>query len=160
MSNNNIVVVIFDGEDTAHEVREELRKLQKAGQLDLDDAAVVYKDAKGKVHVKNEVQSGVKVGAVGGGALGLLLAVMFPVVGIAIGAVAGAIIGRMVDEGVDKTFIKEVSDALTPGKSALFVLTKSANPNAVRGALEPFHGTIYHTSLDPEVEEELRNALK
>ena len=42
---SNLVVVVFDDENEAGEVRDALREQQKSGNLSLDDSAVVVKDA-------------------------------------------------------------------------------------------------------------------
>ena len=157
---SNIFVITFDNEEEAGRVRESLRSLQKQGMLALDDAAVVVKNAEGKVDVKNEMDRGVKVGAVGGSLLGLLIAsVFFPVAGLVIGALGGAGVGALAGLGVDRKFVNEVKESLQPGTSALFVIVRSSNRDAAMAALRPYQGTVYHSSLDPEDEKLLRDVL-
>lgn len=157
---SSLIVITFDSEEEAGVVRSDLRKVEKQGNISLDDAAVIVKDADGKVSVKNEVDRGVKVGAIGGSILGLLLGgLFFPLAGLAIGAAGGALVGSMVDMGVDKKFVKDVTESLTPGSSALFLLVRGGDPNASLAALKPHKGTVYHTSLPTEMEESLRNIL-
>ena len=157
---SNLIVMTFNTPNEASKVRETLRDLERAGRISLDDAAVIRKDADGKLTVDDEVDRGVKVGAIGGGLLGLLLSFMFPLAGIVIGAVGGALAGRMADLGIDQQFVQDVSASLQPNSSALFVIVRDADPSVAIAALEPYQGTLYHTTLDPSVEEELRNALK
>jgi uncharacterized membrane protein len=54
--------------------------------------------------------------------------------------------------------VKEVSESLQPGSSALFLLVKRAQP-AVIDALKPFTGTVYQTTLPTDLEERLVKAL-
>ena len=58
-----LIAVVFDNEDEASEVRETLRKGQKGGYITLDDSAIIVRGEDGKLHVKNEVDRGVKIGA-------------------------------------------------------------------------------------------------
>jgi uncharacterized membrane protein len=157
---SNLIVMTFDSRDEASKVRQTLRELERDGRVSLDDAAVIRKDADGKLDVDNEVDRGVKIGAIGGGLLGLLLSFIFPVLGLVIGAAGGALVGRMADLGIDQRFVKDVSAALQPNSSALFIIVRDAAPDVVIAALEPYQGTLYHTTLDPTVEAEIRDALK
>jgi uncharacterized membrane protein len=154
------IVIVFDNEEEAQVVRDEVRKLENSGNLSLDDAQVVSRDAEGKIHAKGQVDRGVGVGAVAGGAIGLLLfGLLFPIGGLVIGALAGAGIGKLAGLGVDKKFIKDVQDALKPGTSALFLVVRHANFAALRATIEPHEGTIYQTTISPEDEETLKRAL-
>jgi uncharacterized membrane protein len=158
---SNLVVLTFDDTVQAEEAYEALKKAKSSGFLKIDDAAVIVKDESGKVDIHNRADTGVKWGAVGGGMLGLLLAsVFFPLAGLAIGAAGGALIGKSLDMGVDKKFVKDVTESLKPGSSALFIMAKADNPDAVASVLSNFHGTVYHTNLSTEAEEALQDALK
>ena len=158
---SDLVVLTFDDTEQAGKVFKTLKHLQSSGELKLDDAAVITKDGSGKVHVKNQLDTGVKKGAVGGGVLGLLLAsVFFPLAGLTIGAIGGALIGKSLDMGVDQKFVKDVTETLKPGSSALFIIGRSGDPDAVVSSLRPFQGTIYQATLPTEKVEALHNALK
>jgi uncharacterized membrane protein len=157
---SNILVITFEDEHQGMEVLKSLRNLEHQNLLNLNDAAVIVKDAEGKVQIKNMTESGVKVGAVGGGALGLMIgSIMFPVVGTVIGAAAGALIGKTFQTGVDKKFIKEVKESLTPGSSAILFIVGHEHVGVLIAALEPYSGKIYQSSFDTEAEEEIRKAL-
>jgi uncharacterized membrane protein len=157
---SNLVVVTFDNTEEADQVRETLRSAQRSDYLSLDDSAVIVKDEEGKIHVKNEMDRGVKIGAVGGGLLGLLIGgIIFPVAGLLVGALAGGLIGKTADLGVDQKFVKDVSEALQPGTSALFFIVREANPDVAIAALKPYKGEVYQTSFPPEAEKELRRIL-
>ena len=157
---NNLIVIIFDNVEDAKKLRAELRRLEHEGLLALNDAAVVEKFPDGKVHIHDELDTGVKVGMVTGGLLGLLLSFMFPIVGLVIGVAGGALVGKLMDMGVDKNFIKDVTEALEPGHSALFLVVNDANVDAVLAAVRPYRGQLYQTTLPTELEQELRKALE
>jgi uncharacterized membrane protein len=157
---SHLVVVTFDNAEEAGKMREALRSAERAAHLSLDDSAVIVKDEEGKIHVKNEMDRGVKIGAIGGGLLGLLLgSIFFPLAGLLAGILGGGLVGKLADTGVDQKFVKEVSEDLQPGTSALFFIVRAANPNTALAALKPYKGTVRHTSFPPEAEEELRRLL-
>ena len=161
---SHIVVMTFDNEEEASNVREALKKVQHQGNLSLDDSAIVVKDADGKVHVKNELDRGVKVGGAVGGLLGLFVALLtapigFPLIALTVGIFGGAGVGSLTDMGIQKSFVKDVSNALKPATSALFIIIRSGNPNAAIAALKPYKGEVYHTSFEADAEDSLRNVL-
>jgi uncharacterized membrane protein len=157
---SSLVVISFDSPDEAEKVLDSLKAQTKYDNISFKDTAVVSKDAEGKVHVKNEVSQGTMTATGVGALLGLLLGgLLFPVAGLFLGAGGGALIGRFMNLGVDGDFVKEVSDSLQPGTSALFVLVHDANPAVVRAILAEHPGKVLQTTLSPEAEESLKKAL-
>lgn len=157
---SSLVVVSFDSPDEAQNVLDVLRGQTKYGNISFDDTAVVSKDMEGKVHVKNNVSHGTMTATGIGALLGLLLgSILFPIGGLLLGAGGGALVGKLMHLGVDGDFVKEVSQSLQPGTSALFVLVRDADPAVVRAALEGHHGTVIQTTLSEEAEESLQRAL-
>ena len=137
---SELVVLTFDDTMQAGEALEALKKARSSGYLKIDDAAVIVKDESGKVDIKNQMDTGTKWGAVGGGLIGLMLAsIFFPLAGLAIGAIGGALVGKSLNLGVDKKFVKDVTETLKPGMSALFVIG-SGNPDVVIATLATLPG--------------------
>ena len=136
---SDLIVVSFESEDDAAAALQALRDLQSAGGVDIADAAVIRKDPDGKTHVKGTLDGSAIAGAAIGGGLGLLLTVFFPVVGLTIGAIGGAVVGHAVSDRIDKDFVREVTDKLEGGHSALFVLLHGANDGR-RPRLAPADG--------------------
>jgi uncharacterized membrane protein len=93
--------------------------------------------------------------------LGLLFGLIFfvPLLGAAIGAAFGALSGSLADVGIDDTFIKRVRDEITPGTSALFVLTSDAVQDRVRDAFAGQDFELLFTDLSKEQEDNLRKAF-
>ncbi len=156
---SQLLVITFGARETAGQAAERLKSINKAHAASINDMAVVEKDADEKVHVHHGVDTATAGGAIGGGLLGLLLGlVFFPIGGLLIGAAAGAFIGRSLHHNIDKKLIEDVTNDLTANTSALFVIGDGSAP-AVVGALEPFKGKIYQTTLDSETEAQLQAAL-
>ena len=158
---SQLIVVSFEQEEAAAAALAALQSVQKAGGAEISDAAVIQKDPDGKAHVKGTLDTGAVAGAAIGGAFGLVLFMFFPVLGIALGAIGGGVIGHALSDRVDKKFVQEVTDKLDAGHSALFVLLRDANPAGVLAALRPIEGgTVIQTTLDPELEEQVKQAVE
>ena len=72
---------------------------------------------------------------------------------------AGALGGSMADVGIDDSFIKSVRDQVTPGTSALFLLSSDAVLDKVLEAFEGQHVELVQTNLDSAQEQKLRDAF-
>ena len=166
---SDLVVVAYKGEDTADQVLNKLRELQKEYLVDLEDAVVAVRDKNGKVRIKQAVPL-VRVSAAGGAAwggfFGLLVGLLFMnpllgwLAGLALGAGAGALSGALADYGINDDFIKEIGRSLEPGTSSIFMLIRRATYDKVLPELKQFGGKILRTSLSKEQEERLRRALE
>jgi uncharacterized membrane protein len=157
---SDLVVIGYDNEFRADEVRLQLLTMQKEYLIDLEDAVVAVKDADGKIKLHQSYPLPA-AGAVGGGFWGLLIGTIFlsPLLGAAVGAAAGAAAGALSDIGIDDRFMKDLADALKPGSSALFVLVRKATPDKVLEAIKGAGGTVLKTSLSHEDETKLQAAL-
>jgi uncharacterized membrane protein len=157
---STLVVIGYDDEFKAQEVRLKLRKLQKDYLIDLEDAVVAVKDAKGKIKLHQAINL-TAAGAIGGGFWGSLIGLIFlnPLLGAAVGATAGAVSGALADVGIDDKFMKELASNMNPGSSALFVLVRKATPDKVLAELEGSGGKVLKTSLSHDDEAKLQAAL-
>ena len=154
---SDLIVLAFDSEDGAIQMRDKLVSLQKQHLITLEDAAVVVRRQDGKVKVK-QATSLVGAGALGGAFWGMLIGIIFwmPWLGLAMGALGGALGGKFSDIGVDDNFIKEVGNTIEPGHSALFLLVVEATGDKVLDELKGTKATVLKTSLSNEAEAKLR----
>ena len=157
---SDLVAIAYEDEYRAGEVLATLWRLQREYLIDMEDAAYVTKNREGKIKL-HQSSSLTAAGALGGGMWGLLIGVLFfaPVLGVAAGAAAGALSGKLADIGIDDRFMKDLSTRLQPGTSALFVLVRRATPERVLEEIRPFGGTVLKTSLAPDAEQTLQEAL-
>jgi uncharacterized membrane protein len=149
---NQLIVVAFDHLDDARKAMNSLRALEREGRVRFEDTAIIEREPDGTAHVRNEVSGTTETGAVIGAILGGVLSFVFPLAGIVIGAAAGAAIGASFDTGVDQSFVEDVRDKLQPGRSALFLVTKEADADALMAVLRQSHGEIIQTTLPTEAE--------
>ncbi|MFN8623451.1 MAG: DUF1269 domain-containing protein [Chloroflexota bacterium] len=156
---SDLVVITFKDQEAGRNALAALKDTQKAGGLSISDVEMVERDAAGKIHHIGEVDRTTKTGAVGGGVLGLLIGlVFFPVLGLAIGAIAGGLIGKSLGHNVDKKLVQDVTADLEPGSSAIFMLIEGSAA-ALTGLLRPFEGKVYLSTLDPDLENQLKEEL-
>ena len=83
-----------------------------------------------------------------------------PFLGAAIGAAAGALGGALTDVGIDNAFINNVLSEVTPGTSALFLLSEDAVVDRVAKGfrlLSPHE--LIASNLSTEQEAKLRDAF-
>lgn len=156
----DLIVLLFDQERAALEVRDKLIELQKAHLIRLADAAVAVRDHAGMVKIKQIVDLTAQ-GAIGGAFWGLLAGMLFwmPGLGAAIGTLVGAISGSMSDYGVNDEFIEQVAKGVEPGQSALFLLVVDATMDRVIEEIAPWNPKVLRTNLSREQERKLREAF-
>jgi len=160
---SQLIVFTYNTKDKATAVLQEVADLSKQNLIRVEDAAVVVKDADGKAKVKQTMESMVKgSNIVGAGFWGLLIGMIFggPLFVALASMGLTALFGRKLDVGVDNEFIKDVSDDLAPGNSALFLLSHEITVDKVAEALREYGGTVYHTSLSKEAEEALVQSME
>jgi uncharacterized membrane protein len=157
---STLIAVGYDNPFKAEEIRMKLQKMQQAYLIDLDDAVVAVKNAKGKVKLHQPVNL-TALGAASGGFWGALIGMIFlaPFAGFAVGALAGGISGALRDVGINDQFMKDLADTMKPDTSALFVLVRKATPDRVLEELKGTGGKILQSSLSHEEVDRLQNVL-
>src|SRR5215469_9561845 len=157
---STLIAVGYDNPFKAEEVRLKLQKMQQAYLIDLEDAVVAIKNAKGKVKLDQPINL-TALGAANGGFWGALIGLIFlaPFAGLAIGALAGGISGALRDVGINDQFMKDLADTMKPNTSALFVLVRKAQPDRVLDELKGTGGKILQASLSHEEIDRLQNTL-
>jgi uncharacterized membrane protein len=145
----------------AEQAEDTLLELQKQELIKVHDAATVSWEQGRKKPKTRQLKDLTGSAALGGAFWGLLFGLIFfvPLLGVAIGAGMGAMVGSMSDVGIDDEFIKEVRDQVTPGTSALFVLTSDAVQDKVRDAFAGLRPQLISTNLTNEQEQALRAAF-
>ena len=151
----------FGGADDAEEAIKRLDALQSQGHITIDDAAVVSWEAGKKKPKTRQLHNTKGKGALGGAFWGMFLGLLFlvPLLGAAIGAGLGALSTSMIDMGISDQFINDVKKKVTPGTSALFLLTDDTVVDQVESALEDMNPHLIASNLSAEQEAKLREAF-
>lgn len=103
-----------------------VKVLYQNGVIATYDAAIISKDASGKVHVTKH-EKPTQHGAWTGAAIGAVVGLIFPpsiVVGAAVGAGVGALAGHLA-KGIPRSDMDQIGDLLQASTTALLVLGES-----------------------------------
>jgi uncharacterized membrane protein len=128
-----VYVATYRDEISAREDYQVVKGLHDGGLVGSYDAAVVTKDAKGRVH-ENKDETATRHGAWWGAAAGAAVGVLFPpaILGAAAtGAVVGGVSGHLA-KGMSRSRAKELGDFIDPGQAGLIVVGESKVAGAIQ----------------------------
>jgi uncharacterized membrane protein len=145
----------------AEQAEHTLEQLSKQELIKIHDAAIVSFPEGAKKPKTKQLNNLTAGGALGGSFWGLLFGLIFfvPLLGLAVGAAVGALSGSMADVGIDDDFIKTMRDEITPGTSALFVMSSDAVIDKVHAAFEGQPMQLVQTNLSSDEESKLRDVF-
>jgi uncharacterized membrane protein len=145
----------------ADQAAERLRGLQAQQLIDVQDAAVVSWEVGKKKPKTRQLNDLTAAGAMGGAFWGMLFGLIFfvPLLGAAMGAALGALSGAMSDVGIDDSFINGVKQRVTPGTSALFLLSSDAVIDRIKQEYPDSHAELIASNLSSDQEQKLREAF-
>ena len=157
-----IFVATYPDEAAAREDYQVVKELHARGLVGAYDAAVVTKDAKGKVH-ENKDETATRHGAWWGVAVGAAVGVIFAptVIGAAaVGGVIGAVTGHLA-KGMPRSTAKELGDFIEPGQAGLLVVGESKVEAAIQKAVTRAEKRIAHQlNVNPkDVDKTLQEAV-
>jgi uncharacterized membrane protein len=121
-----VVVAAFREEWAADEELEQLRATQRQGLIKIDDAAVLRRDAKNKLHIKETADMGGGKGAAVGGVTGAVVGLLAGPVGwgLGLGALVGGLAAKLRDTGFPDERLRKLGQGLRPGTSALVAVVE------------------------------------
>jgi uncharacterized membrane protein len=151
----------FNTVDGAEQASQRLQSLQTQELIKIQDAAVVSWEAGKKKPKTRQLSNMTAAGALGGTFWGMLFGLIFfvPLLGAAIGAGIGALAGSMTDVGISDSFINGVKQRVTPGTSALFVLSSDAVIDRVKDAFKDMDAELIASNLTADQEAKLREVF-
>jgi uncharacterized membrane protein len=151
----------FEGPDGAERVLGRVHQLAADDDVRIDDAALVSWRAGRRKPSTRGLGGIVRPGGLWGGFWGVLLGVVFlvPIAGPRLGAAAGAVAGGLADFGLDDEFVLRVRSAVTPGTSALFVVSARVAADRLAAELDGLGARVVRAELSDRQAEYLREAL-
>ena len=172
--NAKLVVITFEGEHTADGMLETMRELEQRDAIKLKDAVVlsrapnsetIYVAGAGTTSTRVSANTEVKQttdkrgrSVLKAGGIGLIVGTLLggPVGGLLV----GGLIGGLRDKGIDNKFVEQIKAGIRPDSSAIMLLVESGDAAQVLETIRPLKGTVLHTTLSPELDKQLRDALR
>jgi len=159
MSNvpTELIVAAFQDEKGAEAAYKELKQAKKEHLIKIQDAAVIRRDKKNKLHIKDVHDmgggKGAGIGALVGGAIGLLAG---PVVLVgAAGALIGGLAAKMKDGGFPDSRLKQIGEGLQPETSAIVAVIEHTWVADLEDALAEAGAQVMTESISADIAEQL-----
>jgi uncharacterized membrane protein len=158
-----IFIATYPDESAAKDDYQVVKDLHARGLVGSYDAAVITKDASGKVH-ENKDETATRHGAWWGIAAGAAIGAIFPpaVLGAAaVGGVIGGVSGHLA-KGMSRSQAKQLGDFIDPGQAGLVVVGESKVKEAVQKAVtRAVKETAEDLDVDPkDLDKALQQAVK
>ena len=153
-----LIVAAFKDEKAAKEELKVLKQAQKEKLIKIENAAVLRKDTKGKLHITETADmgggKGAALGGVAGAAIGLIAgpALLVPV---AVGALVGGLSAKLRDSGFQDKRLKEIGDGLKPGSSAIVAVVEHTWVKQVEAAMAEAGAQAFTASLSADIANQL-----
>ena len=131
-----LYLATYPDETAARDDYQAVKLLHNSGLVGAYDAAVVTKDARGKIH-ENKDETATRHGAWWGVAAGAAVGLIFPpaVLGAAAaGGVIGGVSGHLA-KGMSRARAKELGEFIEPGQAGLLVVGESKIEDAIQKAV-------------------------
>jgi len=158
-----IYVATYPSESAALDDYQVVKDLHAGGLVGSYDAAVITKDASGKVH-ENKDETATRHGAWWGVAAGAAVGVLFPpaILGTAAaGGVIGGVSGHL-SKGMSRSDAKDLGNFIDPGQAGLVVVGESKVEDAIQKAVTRAEKeTAAELGVSPkEIDATLQQAIK
>jgi len=162
-----LYLATYDSEADAKLDYDAVKELHSAGVIGTYDAAIITKDADGKVKIHKH-EKPTQHGAWTGVAVGAVVGILFPpglIVGAAIGGLAGGAIGHFW-KGMSRKDVMELGELMDDSSAALLIVGKSKLDKAIDKAITHAVKTVEkeikadQKELDKEIKQAEKEAEK
>ena len=153
-----LVVAAFNDEKVADAALKELKALKREKLIGIQNAAVLRKDEKGKIHIKETADmgtgKGATIGGVAGAAIGLLAGPAL-VVPAAVGALVGGLTAKLRDRGFSNQRLETLGESLTPGSSAIVAVVEHKWVQLVEQEMQEAGADLLTAALGADIAQQL-----
>ena len=145
-----LLVAVYDGEDKAAAI---MKQLGDAESIGVEHLAIVSRDEKNKLHVKEPDDMGGGKGAAIGGAIGAALGILTGpgvVATTALGAFAGGLYAKFLDTGISNANLKDLARAMEPGMSAVVAVVDLDSRDAAKEVMEASGAVVMAQTMNAD----------
>jgi uncharacterized membrane protein len=156
-----LTVWTFEGAGTAVRTLPRVQRLVLGRAVTIEDAALVSFGDDLAAPAIHPIGTLTGPGRLWSGFWGMLLAVVFlvPAAAPSLGAAAGAFAGSLASFGVPDDFIMRVRETVTPGRSALFVVSPAESADRLVDELRDASVDLIRSDLSAEQQRRLYDLL-
>jgi uncharacterized membrane protein len=149
-----VIVAAFQDERQADEALKELKALKREKLIGIQNAAVIRKDDKGKIHIRETADmgggQGAALGGVAGAAIGILAGPAL-IVPAAVGALVGGLAAKLRDSGFSNQRLETLGEGLQPGSSAIIAVIEHRWVEEVRRELQEAGADLLTAELKADI---------
>ena len=160
---NTLLAIRFDHALKAQEALLAMLRIASQDVIRIEDAAIIDKDEKGKIRLRQSKDLNPSQGAATGGWYGALIGIIGGPLGIIAGGVLGASVGglfaKLRDIGINDDHMKEMGERILPGEDILFLLLHSIDQAGFCAEMKRFDGTLIESTADEAFNAELSECM-
>jgi uncharacterized membrane protein len=148
---HNVVAVTFDENSKAYQALSVLKRLDDEDRVGVMSAAVVERQADGKIQVPEGRDSTIGAGLAGGSLIGMLVGVLGGPLGVLLGWGVGALVGGLADaDRVDQgdEVLTQMGTAVPVGHTALVAEVDEYAVEVINDEMGSLGGTVLRRSAD------------
>jgi len=153
-----LIVAAFQEEMAAKQALKVLKEAKKQGLIKIENAAVLRKDEKGKLYIKETEDMGGGKGAAFGGVAGAVIGLIAGpalVVPAAVGALVGGLTAKLRDTGFSNQRLEALGEGLQPGSSAIVAVVEHTWVDKVEEALAEAQADVMTAEIKADIAAQL-----
>jgi uncharacterized membrane protein len=157
----DVVMVSFDGVDTADRVMHQVKAEEKLQGCEIEGEAIVSRDGDGNVHFHERGAAGIGAtfGAATAGMLGLVGGPVFLLGMLVLGGIAGGVAGHFAGQVLPPEDLRKVGETLRPGSSAYIVVVDAQHADGVAAAFAEHSPNVLNIPVETELSSVIREAI-